>query len=72
MSTFKSGSTKYRSDLTVKCPFCAGEVSFGTEPAPFTAHTMPYCKTFNDLDALEFIQAVNRAAQPTPLGEPRS
>ena len=52
------------------CPFCKGEFSVAklTEPfqgmpvgMPFVNHTEPTCKKFDELDVLEFLQAVNTA-----------
>lgn len=52
-------STVFRADVSVKCPFCGGNISFGVEPEPFATHSFPLCKTYERLGALEFIQAVN-------------
>lgn len=49
-------------DVTGKCPFCGGGISFGVnpvDPAPFSTHSFPYCKKFVDLDVIEFLCAVN-------------
>jgi hypothetical protein len=51
--------TRVVPDVSGKCPFCGGSISFGANPAPFAMHSFPYCKKFLDLDVVEFLHAVN-------------
>jgi len=54
-----------QAEVSGKCPFCNLEISFGSVPKPFAAHALPMCKQYEQLDALEFIRAVNqRLASP--------
>ena len=48
-----------KAELSDRCPFCGGSISFGANPAPFATHSFPYCKRFIDLDVVEFLHAVN-------------
>lgn len=50
---------RLKPELTDHCPFCGGNISFGSNPAPFAMHSFPFCKKFMDLDVVEFLHAVN-------------
>jgi len=48
-------------DLPTDCPFCGKGLAASERPLSIM-HAMPPCKTFNRLDALEFVTAVNNRA----------
>lgn len=47
-------------EVLAKCPFCRLSIGFGLVPKPFAIHALPMCETFKRLDALEFIEVVNK------------
>ena len=49
-------------ELPVDCPFCGGGLAVGKNPDSIM-HTMPFCKEFDQLEALDFVTAVRRKLQ---------
>lgn len=47
----------------MKCPFCQGEVLVVVGPPDGVMHSVPYCKKFDDEDALRFLRNVRRATK---------
>ena len=48
-------------EVSGQCPFCGLDISFGgVDSQPFAAHALPMCKTFEQLNTLEFIVACNQ------------
>lgn len=51
----------FQTDLPFKCPFCGADCET-VKPAG-VLHALPACQGFIDLDPVQFLQAVNRAAR---------
>lgn len=51
--------------IDFKCPFCVkGECTAGyVGEDPVVVHTTPSCETFDRLDPIEFLSAVNKRRQ---------